>query len=102
MGKPYKDKTPEEKAKFNAYCINRWRRRKQDAITYKGGKCFICGYKNCPDVLEFHHLDPSCKDVDWKKLRLRSWSSITSELDKCILLCANCHREEHYIHGHVA
>ena len=102
MAKDYKDKTPEEKAAFNAYCINRWRQRKVKAIEYKGSKCHICGYNACPDVLEFHHLNPEEKDVDWQKLRLRSWTAITSELDKCVLLCANCHREEHFIHGALA
>jgi hypothetical protein len=77
------------------YQIQRWIKRKIKAIEYKGGACKHCGYSKYYGALEFHHLDPNEKDFSWQKLRLRSWDSITSELDKCILLCANCHREEH-------
>jgi hypothetical protein len=83
---------------FNKYCITRWRQRKKDAIIYKGSSCIDCNlsFPQTPySVFDFHHLDPSEKDVDWTKLRLRSWSSIMSELDKCVLLCANCHRIRH-------
>lgn len=84
---------------FNNYCINRWRQRKKDAIVYKGSSCVDCGlsFPQIPySVFDFHHLNPSEKDVDWSKLRLRSWSSIMSELDKCVLLCSNCHRIRHH------
>jgi hypothetical protein len=83
------------KSCFNAYCIQRWIKRKQQAIKYKGGCCQKCGYDKFYGALEFHHLDPSEKDGDWHKLRLKSWDKIKYELDKCILLCANCHREAH-------
>ena len=96
MSKPYKDKTPEEKAQFNSYCIERWRQRKVKAVEYKGGKCEKCGYNKYPDVLEFHHLDPSQKEANWSKMRLWGEKRLLTELDKCVLLCANCHRETHY------
>ena len=80
---------------FNAYCIIRWKKRKQKAIDYKGGKCESCGYDKYFGALEFHHTDPSQKDADWGKMRLWSWSKVTEELDKCQCLCANCHREVH-------
>ena len=83
---------------FNNYCVTRWRQKKKDSIIYKGSFCIDCGlsFPQTPySVFDFHHLDPSEKDVDWSKLRLRSWSSIISELDKCVLLCANCHRIRH-------
>src|ERR1044072_4247109 len=80
---------------FNRYCIQRWIRRKLDAIAYKGGRCQRCSYDRHYAALEFHHRDPSAKDVQWSKLRLRSWKAILAELDKCDLLCANCHREVH-------
>ena len=67
---------------------------KNKAIEYKGGSCSKCGYNKCAGALEFHHIDPSqkefgitTKNVKWEKLKL--------ELDKCILVCANCHREIH-------
>jgi len=89
---PYKNKQDLYKNQ-----IQRWIKIKKKAIDYKGGSCVKCGYNKYYGALEFHHLDPSQKDVVWTKLRLRSWDKITKELDKCILLCANCHREEHNI-----
>lgn len=73
--------------------------KKYEAILYKGGKCQICGYKgidNFYGALEFHHRDQSQKDIEWKKIRTWPVERIKEELDKCDLLCANCHREEHY------
>ena len=75
--------------------IMRWRRIKEKAIEYKRGKCTICGYNAHPAALDFHHTNPQEKEVTWDKLRLRSWDKIIIELDKCVLLCANCHRIEH-------
>jgi hypothetical protein len=80
----------------NRYSTDRWRQRKLKAIEYKGGKCLSCGYNKYPDVLEFHHRDPIEKEFEWKKLRKRNWESVLKELDKCDMLCANCHRERHY------
>lgn len=77
------------------YQIMRWRRIKTDAIKYKGGKCVQCGYDEHYAALDFHHRNPEEKDVSWNKLRLRSWDKIKLELDKCDLLCANCHRIIH-------
>lgn len=84
---------------FNRYTIERWIKRKIDAITYKGSKCQDCSI-NYPEypyaVFEFHHRKPSEKDVDWSTLKLRSDKAIKHELDKCDLLCANCHRIRHH------
>lgn len=95
MGKPYNLMTAEEKSSFNQYCIERWRQRKLDAVKYKGGKCERCGYDKYPDVLEFHHLDPTLKEASWNEIKKWSWSKVLTELDKCSMLCANCHRETH-------
>lgn len=84
------------KSCFNAYTIQRWINKKIEAINYKGGACLHCGYNKFYGALEFHHINPNEKDVDWSKLRLRSLDKIKHELDKCILLCSNCHREEHH------
>jgi hypothetical protein len=67
------------------------------AIEYSGGECKLCGYKKCPAALEFHHRDPTLKEFSWDRLRGQSWASIVKELDKCDLLCSNCHRETHWI-----
>ena len=68
-------------------------RKREEAIEYKGGKCEYCGYNKYRGALEFHHIDPSQKDPTG----LRKWKKehLFAELDKCVLLCANCHREEH-------
>jgi hypothetical protein len=66
------------------------------AIDHKGGKCQICGYDRCHEALEFHHLDETGKDFGISnKGYTRSWSRIKQEIEKCLLLCANCHREVH-------
>jgi hypothetical protein len=72
-----------------------WRQRtKQRAIQYKGGACQLCGYDRSSRALNFHHLDPSQKDFGIGGVS-RSWEAIQAELDKCILVCANCHAEIH-------
>ena len=86
------------KSCFNAYCIKRWIKRKKDAIEYKGGECEKCGYDKYYGSLEFHHRNPKEKDAQWDKLRLKSWDAIKKEIDKCDLVCRNCHGE---IHGEI-
>ena len=74
------------------------RRKKirQMAVEYKGGKCEQCGYDRCIEALEFHHLDSSKKDFNVSQRGYtRSWKRVVEELKKCIMLCANCHRELH-------
>lgn len=80
----------------SSYWAKQYKIRKLKAIEYKGGKCIKCGYSECIAALEFHHRDPTEKEVQWNQLRKRSWCKIIKELDKCDLLCANCHREEHF------
>ena len=66
------------------------------AVDHKGGKCQICGYGRCIDALEFHHTYSSKKDFGISnKGYTRSWKRVKEELDKCTLICANCHRELH-------
>ena len=65
------------------------------AIEYGGGKCQKCGYNKCVAALEFHHVDPSQKDIEVSRIYKRSWEALKVELGKCILVCANCHREIH-------
>lgn len=66
------------------------------SIEYKGGKCEKCGYDKCQAALDFHHKNPTEKDfcISNRNISLH-WEEIKKELDKCSLLCANCHREEH-------
>ena len=92
------------KAGNSTYCkpctiektIIRQQKFKLDCIEYKGSKCQLCGYNKYQGALEFHHIDPNEKDFNISKARLLSFNSeIKKELDKCVLLCANCHREVH-------
>lgn len=72
-----------------------WRKRTKDKLVeYKGGKCQICGYKKSIKALHFHHLDPTKKDFT---ISGKSWSfeRLKKEVDKCILVCSNCHCEIH-------
>ena len=74
------------------------RRKKirQMAVEYKGGACEKCGYNRCIEALEFHHNNSSDKDFSIsEKGYTRSWAKVEEELDKCMILCANCHRELH-------
>jgi predicted HNH restriction endonuclease len=66
------------------------------AIDHKGSKCQLCGYDRCKEALEFHHLEESSKHFGVSaKGYTRSWEKVKRELVKCILVCANCHRELH-------
>ena len=65
---------------------------KIDIIKLKGGQCSICGYKKNISVLEFHHLDPGKKEFNFAH-KSKITIKVLEELDKCILVCSNCHRE---------
>jgi hypothetical protein len=62
---------------------------------YKGTSCLICGYNRCIKALSFHHIDPAKKMFPISGNTQRSWGSLKSELDKCVLLCSICHTELH-------
>lgn len=78
-----------------------WRRKKKEEyVKKKGGKCQICGYDRCLAALDFHHTNPKLKRNDLGTgsniLRLPR-NEVEEELKKCILVCSNCHREIHHI-----
>lgn len=98
------------KTDFSFRSDNRWRCKKCNvvavkkrrnslklkAIEYKGGGCERCGYNKCVGAIEFHHMNPETKSFGiGSSGYTRSWERIKKELDKCNILCANCHREEH-------
>jgi len=74
---------------------DRSRNVKIKAIEYLGGKCKDCGLQDDPCVFDFHHTDPTQKELTLASRGGRSFKSIKAELDKCELLCANCHRKRH-------
>ena len=80
----------------NEQTIERQRSFKEKCVHYKGGSCEKCGYDKYVGALEFHHKDPSKKDFNIASARLTTFSEyVKNELDKCTILCSNCHREEH-------
>ena len=72
--------------------------RKLELITYKGGKCEICGYNKNLSALNFHHIDSSEKSfsIDGRLLANKKKEDLIDEANKCMLLCANCHQEIHH------
>lgn len=72
--------------------INRRRKVKQMAVEYKGGQCETCGYKKYIGALDFHHMGNKSFGISQYGYS-HSWTKVKKEIDKCILLCANCHRE---------
>lgn len=68
---------------------------KELAVAYKGGKCENpdCGYKKYVGALEFHHIDKNKEFGIASKGYTRSWEKVKKELDKCVMLCSNCHKE---------
>lgn len=80
----------------NIVAVNKRRKKLKDmSIEYKGGCCNSCGYNKCTSALEFHHTDPEKKDFALSNGKTISWEKMKNELDKCVMLCSNCHREEH-------
>lgn|SRR5665213_2042665 len=73
-----------------------WRQRtKIKLVNACGGKCRRCGYNKCIQALEFHHKDPTLKKFAFGKYQSKSIQLVVEEIKKCLLLCANCHREYH-------
>lgn len=80
--------------------VERQRKYKQKAVDYKGGKCEYCGYVGHPSAYDFHHMDKEKKEfiinIKNKEFDLSDENDATKkELDKCVLLCAICHRLVH-------
>ena len=73
---------------------------KHQLILYKGGKCEKCGYNKCEGALQFHHINPQEKDFTISEININKnnfqMELLYKEVDKCRLLCANCHAEEHF------
>lgn len=74
--------------------MNLKRLRKNIIIHYLGNSCQLCTYSKNPTALEFHHKEPALKYYEPNRI----WGSvekIKEEIPKCVLVCANCHREIH-------
>ena len=89
---PYKDYQ-----KQLAYQRKRKAKKRKLFQRYKRMRgCDKCGYNKCPAALEFHHPNKN-KNMKIQNLMRIPFHKVLEEVKKCILLCANCHREKHYI-----
>ena len=70
------------------------RQKKERLVKAMGGCCQNCGYDRCLQAFDFHHMNDD-KEVAVSQLMKRSFEVAMEEAKKCILLCANCHRELH-------
>ncbi len=95
----YDKKQGHSRTQCNSCLVNsRHKKIKQKCVDYLGSMCCGCGYNHqdenwCAEAMDFHHTND--KDFAIGGAYNRSWSRIQAELDKCVLLCARCHREVH-------
>ncbi len=87
-----RDRNKEQQAKYKKNAIER---NKRIVAGYKAEGCSICGYNKCDKALHFHHLDPNEKEITISRLRSHAVDRLIEEIEKCIVLCANCHYELH-------
>lgn len=84
----------------NSQSVTRQQEFKLKCIEYKGSQCELCKYNKYPGALEFHHINPKEKDFEISRCKSYTFDeTIIKELDKCALLCSNCHKE---VHGNIA
>ena len=69
---------------------------KEKAIELLGGKCSRCDGTFHPAAMDFHHRDQDKKEKSVATMWHNKWEVIVEEIIKCELLCANCHRVEHF------
>lgn len=91
------DRKKGHKAKCCNSChtVGRHIAKKKRALEYKGSKCVQCGYNKYYGALDFHHIDPEKKEFQFGHNWSRKWKVLQKELDKCVILCRNCHAETH-------
>lgn len=78
---------------MNAYMKTRWAKRRVAAIAYLGGECVRCGIDQS---LEFDHIDPETKVMSIARASSLSELRFWKEVDKCQLLCTECHKLKTY------
>lgn len=91
-----RNKKGHTKIKCNSCLVNerRFLQRKKLVELKKAG-CSICGYKKNTAAIHFHHVDESAKEFEISGNHCRSKEAMDKEINKCILICANCHAEMH-------
>ncbi len=85
---------------YNERARLRRHQRKLRAIEYKGGVCMDCNSVVHPAAFDFHHINPTQKDTDPGLMMGCADEVLFKELDKCLLLCSNCHRVRHFVYGY--
>lgn len=95
--KPYSEwsKQAQDESRARQYYYRH--KRIRECIELKGGKCEECGYCKCSRALCFHHINPEEKtfELNSRTILSYSWEIIKEEINKCKLLCSNCHMELH-------
>lgn len=98
-------KTPKGTVKYKPECKACHIKIQQDFVELKqkkldevfGTSCVVCGYNRCRKALDFHHIDPKIKEYKPSQIT-RNYMTVENmlkELESCVLLCSNCHREVH-------
>lgn len=78
------------------YVKNSRTRLKERLLYVMGGKCQLCGYDKCIHALEMHHINPEEKSFSIGQNTNLATEKVFNEAKKCVLVCANCHREIEY------
>lgn len=93
----------DKKHRVNGYCSTHcqgYKRgvRRKELVEHLGAKCSMCQNEFPYYVYDFHHEDPSQKDFEVSdRVAGYTLDILYKEVDKCVLLCSNCHRIRHYI-----
>lgn len=82
--------------KQRLYLLNRRRENKRKIVNYFNNCCFDCGIQDEPCIYDLHHKDPQEKEFGIAQYLDRVWEKILPEIEKCIMLCSNCHRKRHF------
>ena len=99
-------KTIKGTIKYKPYCkscelnkrlVDHWCRIKE-ILQIDKIRCELCGYSTNLAAIEFHHLDEDSKEYTISRMKNFSKDKLEKELEKCAILCANCHREYHNEH----
>ena len=90
-------RTYADRADYLKKAVTKRRKKiREMAVEHLGGKCHLCGYNRSISALDIHHLNASKKSFGISQSGCtRSWERVKREIEKCVLICANCHREVH-------